>query len=87
MQRRSWIEMNMDVLDAASTPSNKTRLMYKCNMNFDRFNKHFQDLLRKGFLEEINDVNGQAMYKITERGRTLLEVLKKARELVFSDGP
>jgi len=62
-------------------PSNKMRIMYKSNLNFDRFNKYFYDLLRKGFIEEMNDSNGRQLYKATERGRAFLEVLKKAQEL------
>jgi len=85
VQRRSWIEITIDILDVAYTPSSKTRLMYKSNLNFRRFNKYFHDLLRKGFLEQINDVKGQVVYKITKRGRTLLEVLKKARKLASSN--
>lgn len=61
------------------------RIMYKSNLNFARFNTYFSDLLRKGFIEEINDSNGKMVYKTTERGRTLLEVLRKAQKLVFSE--
>lgn len=59
--------------------------MYKANLNFDRFNRYFGDLLRKGFIEEMNNSNGRAEYKITERGRTLLTVLRKAQDLVAEE--
>jgi predicted transcriptional regulator len=59
--------------------------MYRANLNFDRFNRYFGDLLRKGFIEEINNGNGRMSYKITERGEHLLEVLKKAEELISSE--
>jgi len=57
------------------------RIMYKSNLNFERFSRYFNDLLRKGLIEEENDSNGRVVYKATERGRTLLEVLKKAQEI------
>ena len=63
------------------------RIMYRSNLNFERFNKYFYDLLRRGFIEEINDSNGRKVYKTTERGRTLLKVLKEAQELVSSEEP
>jgi len=63
------------------------RIMYKSNLNFQRFNKYFYDLLRKGFIEEMEDSNGRSVYKTTERGRTLLEVLRKAQELASLDEP
>jgi predicted transcriptional regulator len=85
MQRRSWPGITVGILEATLTPSNKTRVMYKSNLNFERFNRYFYDLLRKGFIEEKNGSNGRLVYKTTERGRTLLEVLRKAQDLVFSE--
>ena len=63
------------------------RIMYRSNLNFERFNRYFYDLLRKGFIEEVENSNGRQVYKATERGRTLLDVLKKAQELVSSEEP
>ncbi len=73
------------MLEVMRSPSNKMRIMYKANLNFDRFNRYFGDLLRKGFIEEMNNSNGRAEYKITERGRTLLTVLRKAQDLVAEE--
>ena len=82
--KRSWPTITIDILEATLHPSNKMRVMYRSNLNFERFNKYFYDLLRKGFVEEMDNGNGRSTYKITERGRTLLEVLRKAHELNFS---
>ena len=60
------------------------RVMYKSNLNFERFNSYFYDLLKKGFIEEINKSQSREEYKITERGKTLLDVLKKAEAIFFS---
>jgi predicted transcriptional regulator len=87
MQRRSWPEITVDILEATLSPSNKMRIMYKSNLNFERFNRYFHDLLRKGFIEEKNGSDGRLVYKTTKRGRTLLDVLIKAQELVFSEEP
>ncbi len=87
MHRRSWTEISVDILEVTLTPSNKTRIMYKANLNFERFNKYFDDFLRKGFIEEKNGSNGRLVYKTTERGRTLLKAVKKAQELFSSEGP
>jgi len=83
--KRSWPAITVDILEATLHPSNKMRVMYRSNLNFERFNKYFYDLLRKGFVEEMDNGNGRSVYKITERGRTLLEVLRKAHELNFSE--
>jgi len=81
MRRRGWQEITLDILEVTLTPTNKMRIMYKSNLNFERFSRYFNDLLRKGLIEEENDSNGRVVYKATERGRTLLEVLKKAQEI------
>jgi len=87
VQKRSWTAITVDILEVTLTPANKMRIMYRSNLNFERFNRYFYDLLRKGFIEEMNDSNGRPVYKTTERGRTLLEILRKAQELVSSDEP
>ena len=84
VQRRSWPEITIEILEATWVPTNKMRIMYKSNLNFERFNRYFHDLLRKGFIEEWNSSN-RLLYKTTERGRTLLGVLKKAQELFLSE--
>ena len=85
MKRRSWLEISIAILEVTLTSTNKTRIMYKSNLNFERFNRYFYDLLRKGFIEEMNDSNERSVYKTTERGRDLLEVLRMAQEFFFSE--
>lgn len=84
MQRRSWPEITIEILEVSLSPSNKMRIMYGSNLNFERFNRYFYDLLRKGFIEEVNSSDHCDKYRITERGRTLLDVLRKAEALLFS---
>jgi predicted transcriptional regulator len=57
--------------------------MYRCNLNFTRFNHHLENLLNAGLIECIND-NPEvlAKYKTTEKGRELLRVLRKAGEFL-----
>ena len=87
LSKRGWPAITVDILETTLNPANKMRVMYKSNLNFQRFNQYFYDLLRKGFIEELDNGNGRTVYKITDRGRTLLEVLKQAEELVSSEGP
>lgn len=72
-------------METTLNPANKMRVMYRSNLNFERFNRYFYDLLRKGFIEGVDDGNGRAMYKITVRGKTLLEVLKTAEQMVSEE--
>ena len=84
MKRRGWVGISIDILEAASTPINKTRLMYKSNLNFVRFNAYFSDFLRKGLLEERNRDDGNGVvYVISKQGKTLLSALRNAEKLFF----
>jgi predicted transcriptional regulator len=85
VRKRGWEAITIDILEATLTPKKKMRIMYTANLNFDRFNRHFCDLLKKGFIEEANDPNGKPVYQISERGKTLLAALKKARDLASSE--
>lgn len=82
-RRRSRIEVIMDILSEARKGSNKTRIMYRCNLNFVCFNRYFKELLEKGLIvEAAPDPDGVRVYKTTDKGLQLLEVLKKAKDLI-----
>jgi len=85
LRKRGWVAITIDILGATLTPEKKMRIMYRANLNFERFNRYFYDLLRKGFIEEVNDPDRRSLYRISERGKTLLETLRKAQDLVSSE--
>ena len=82
-RRRSRAEVIVDILSEALSGANKTRLMYRCNMNFLRFNRYLKELLDAGLIERIEtDPKDVAVYKTTDRGRDLLRILRKASEFL-----
>jgi predicted transcriptional regulator len=85
MHKRGRGTITIDILEATLTPQKKMRIMYRANLNYARFNKYFLDFLAKGFIERTIDSEGKTCYRISQRGKTLLAVLKKANELGFSD--
>jgi predicted transcriptional regulator len=85
VQKRSHVTITIEVLEAALTPQKKMKIMYKVNLNYVRFNRYLSVFLKKGFIEPVKDFEGKGCYRITERGKALLEVLKKANDLGFSD--
>lgn len=87
MRKRDWGEITIDILEATRKPEKKMRIMYKSNLNFERFNKYFQDLVSKGLIEVHNNSEGKATYLISERGKTLLEALRKAADIFASAEP
>jgi len=83
MGRRSRTEVIIDILVEASHGANKTRIMYRANLNFLRFNRYFSELLDKSLIAEVNNpTSGKVIYKTTEEGKALLEVLKKAKRFI-----
>ena len=85
MQKRSRMTITTEILEATLAPKKKMKIMYKVNLNYLRFNKYLSELLKKGFVEAIKDSGGNKCYLISQRGKELLGVLKKANELGFSD--
>ncbi len=82
-RRRSRAEVIADILGEALEGANKTRLIYRCNLNFARFNRYLYELLRANLVECVNaNPEGVALYKTTEKGRELLDVLRKASEFL-----
>jgi predicted transcriptional regulator len=81
--RRGRIEVICDILSEALGGANKTRLMYRCNLNFMRFNRYLKELLDAGLIESINpNPKGVVIYKTSEKGRELVKVLRKANEFM-----
>ncbi len=77
------MEVVADILTEALNGANKTRIMYRANLNFVRFKKYFSVLLDRGLVAEVdNPGDGGVLYKTTEEGRALLAVLRKARRLI-----
>jgi len=59
--------------------------MYRANLNFLRFDRYFGRLLDAGLVEVVDNPgveSGGVVYRTTERGRELLETLKKASEII-----
>ncbi len=82
MKKRGWVDIYIDILESALTPVNKTRLMYRSNLNFVRFNVYFQEFLRKGLLEETFDGGGSTGYVVSKQGKVLLAALRNAERLL-----
>jgi len=82
-RRRSRTEVIVAILNEALDGANKTRLMYRCNLNFMRFNRYLREMLDAGLIE-CEDFNPERilLYKTTDKGRELLKVIRKANEFL-----
>ena len=85
MRRRSRAEVIADILFEALHGANKTRIMYRANLNFLRFERYFGELLSRDLIVVVDNpgvYSGGVVYQTTEKGRALLDMLKQAREIV-----
>ena len=81
--RRSRNEIVFDILTEALSGVNKTRLIYRCNLNLVRFSRYLRKLLDAGLLECIKaNPEGVVLYRTTVKGHELLRILCKANEFL-----
>jgi len=81
--RRSRTEVIIDILSEALKGVNKTRIMYRANLNFLRFNKYFGELVELGLVELVDNPDESGLvYRTTDEGRALLETLRKAERFI-----
>ncbi|MHA2219946.1 MAG: winged helix-turn-helix domain-containing protein [Candidatus Hodarchaeales archaeon] len=84
--RRSKLDIQMEVLNAVREGMDKpTRIMYATNMSWKPVRKILDNLVDRGLLSAIENTVGNRVkrrYEITEKGISVLNYLKGAKELV-----
>lgn len=83
-RRRSRLEVVADILTEALNGANKTRIMYRANLNFLRFHRYFSELLDKELIVGENTSDGRVVYRTTDRGRRFLKLISNAEEIISS---
>jgi len=83
LNRRSRLEVVADILIEALNGANKTRLVYRANLNFLRFQRYFSDLLERELIVEENTSDGR-VYRTTDKGRHFLRFISDAEEIISS---
>jgi predicted transcriptional regulator len=74
--RRTSLDVYVDILEAAESGANKTRLVYRANLNFEIIKRYLKTLMENGLLEE--KVEGR--FFTTKRG---LQFVEQYRDLVI----
>ncbi|MDO8727942.1 MAG: winged helix-turn-helix domain-containing protein [Candidatus Methanoperedens sp.] len=77
--KRGRIDIIIDVLKTAMVGVNKTRIVYKANLNFKLADKYLALLQKNGLMEKKMD-----KYIITEKGERFLE---RAQDVVLNIFP
>lgn len=70
--RRTSLDVYVDILQAAETGANKTRLVYRANLNFEIIKRYMKNLIENGLLEE--KIEGK--FFTTKKGLQFIEQYK-----------
>jgi len=74
--RRDRLEIIREILKQAGGGSKTTKIVYGCNLNFKRFQAHVKYLVERGLLEAVELPEGSKVYRTTEKGLRLLNLLE-----------
>jgi len=72
-KRRNKIEIIRDILELCSSGSNKSDIIYRCNMNSVRLAPLLDALLSMGLLEKTNNSGATNFYRTTHQGYRFLK--------------
>ena len=74
-----------ELLEIASHgDTTKTALVYKANLNFTLVNRYLDHLEKRGLIQHVN--GGQtSTYKLTEKGRAALDLLRRTMDEVLEE--
>jgi predicted transcriptional regulator len=64
MMRRTSLDVYVDILEAAQNGANKTRIVYRANLNFEIVKKYLKSLIESDLLM----VNENGKYYTTKKG-------------------
>ncbi len=79
-ERRNSLEIIVSILNEARTGVNKTRLVYRTNLNFLVIKKYIDLLTNRGLLQV--DLRPNPVYVTTEKGLKLVEEFTKLNEML-----
>lgn len=79
MGKRSRLRIVVEILSIANGGANKTKIIYKANLNFNRANRYLKELTEMGLII-VERINGKVIYRTSEKGKAFL---KKCKDLDF----
>jgi predicted transcriptional regulator len=84
-RRRSDIEIIAEMLKVGENGAGKTEIMYSVNMSYSQIQKYLGYLLAEGFIDTIKIGNPCVYYRVTEKGRKLLDLLTNVKDMLGLD--
>jgi predicted transcriptional regulator len=77
--RRDKLKIILDILDICNSSANKTKIVYRANLNFKMANLYLDIMTKEGLLE-IDGGDSAKLYNTTAKGRELLSDVRQIYE-------
>ncbi len=74
--RRDKLKIILDILDICTEGANKTKIVYRANLNFKMANIYLDILTNEGLLDLVDPSNGK-VYLTTSRGKELVRDVRQ----------
>jgi predicted transcriptional regulator len=84
MKYRSRTDITAQILEAANGGVTKTKIMYKAFLSYAQLKEYLTVLIENGLLEYIE---GEQIYRTTEKGNRFLTIYNQIGEYVAADVP
>jgi predicted transcriptional regulator len=82
MKYRSRTDITAQILEAANGGVTKTKIMYKAFLSYAQLKEYLTVCIDNGLLEYIE---GEQIYKTTEKGNRFLKIYNQIGEYVAAD--
>lgn len=81
-RHRSKVDIVYDILVSAMGGAKKTHILYKANISSTQVENYFSALLAHNLLEKAHDIDGNNIYRTTEKGMKFIECCEEIRSLI-----
>lgn len=82
-RHRSKVDIVYDILvSALGAGSKKTHILYKANISSTQVENYFSALLAHGLVEHAEDIDGNRVYRTTEKGLKFIQCCEEIRSLI-----
>ncbi len=79
-EKRTLLDIYADILSAIDDGRNKTNIVYKANLNFNRCRRYMNSLIKGGLIKI--QTNSPSAWAVTDRGHDFLENYRELRTIL-----
>jgi len=81
-RRRGEAQILMEILSSSLNGVKVTSLMYRANLSYSTLRRYLAKALDRGLICNLRDEDGHLVYKITDKGKNLLNRLREVDSIL-----